>query len=138
MLRWLVHSYFCKSCKKYGYKIYKLIQFANNNSYQNICFYCDNTPIKTLVVSLNNTNGFQENCPRGKFPLALIPTLILNQTLTLTGGQFFSGTIFRTPYKCTYVPYCNLTTCIIKVILPYQFLNISDLKETIIQIREDV
>ena len=31
---------------------------------------------------------FQENCPRGKLPLALILTLILNQTLTLTGGQF--------------------------------------------------
>ena len=31
---------------------------------------------------------FQENYPRGKLPPALILTLILNQTLTLTGGQF--------------------------------------------------
>ena len=34
----------------------------------------------------------EENCPP-----ALILTLILNQTLTLTGGQFSSGGIFRTP-----------------------------------------
>ena len=35
----------------------------------------------------------KENCPP-----ALILTLILSQTLTLTGGQFSSGTIFRTPF----------------------------------------
>ena len=33
----------------------------------------------------------EENCP-----LALILTLFVNQTLTLTGGQFSSGVIFRT------------------------------------------
>ena len=33
----------------------------------------------------------------GKLPPALILTLIRNQTLILTGGQFSSGAIFRTP-----------------------------------------
>ena len=32
------------------------------------------------------------------FPPALILMLILNQTLTLPGGQFSSGAIFRTPF----------------------------------------
>ena len=35
----------------------------------------------------------EENCPS-----ALILTLMLNQILTLTGGQFSSGIIFRTPF----------------------------------------
>ena len=36
----------------------------------------------------------EENCPP-----TLILTLTLNQTLTLTGGQFSSGAIFRTPWS---------------------------------------
>ena len=35
--------------------------------------------------------------PEENYPQALIPTLIVNQTLTLTGGQFSLGAIFRTP-----------------------------------------
>ena len=35
--------------------------------------------------------------PEENYPQALILTLIVNQTLTLTGGQFFSGAIFWTP-----------------------------------------
>ena len=51
---------------------------------------------------LQNTSGrFQENCPQGKLHTALILTLILNQTLTLNGGQFSSGAIFRTPLRTT-------------------------------------
>ena len=38
--------------------------------------------------------ALEQNCP-----LALILTLILNQTRTLTWGQFSSGAIFRTPKK---------------------------------------
>ena len=37
----------------------------------------------------------------GKLPPALMLTLILNQTLTLTGGQFSSGAIFWTPLEPT-------------------------------------
>ena len=35
--------------------------------------------------------------PEENYPQALILTLIVNQTLTLTGGQFSSGAIFWTP-----------------------------------------
>ena len=41
---------------------------------------------------------FYDNCPQGKLPPNLL-SLTLNQTLTLTRGQFSSGTIVRTPYK---------------------------------------
>ena len=34
--------------------------------------------------------------PEENYPQALILTLIVNQTLTLTGRQFSSGAIFRT------------------------------------------
>ena len=40
----------------------------------------------------------EENCPP-----ALILTLILNQILTLTGGQFASGAIFRTPAEREFI-----------------------------------
>ena len=35
--------------------------------------------------------------PEENYPQALILTLIVNQTLTLTGEQFSSGGILRTP-----------------------------------------
>ena len=36
--------------------------------------------------------------PEENFPPTLILTLTLNETLTLTRGQFSSGAIFRTPF----------------------------------------
>ena len=44
--------------------------------------------------------GSSKIAPEEDCPPALILTLILNQTLTMTGEQFFSGTIFRIP-RCT-------------------------------------
>ena len=48
--------------------------------------------IKNIVVLLNSSRKIapEENCPP-----ALILTLIVNQTLNLTGGQFSQGAIFR-------------------------------------------
>ena len=51
--------------------------------------------IKNIVVLLNSSRKIapEENCPP-----ALILTLIVNQTLNLTGGQFSQGAIFRAPF----------------------------------------
>ena len=47
-----------------------------------------------LIENGSSTIAPEENCPPN-----LILTLTLNQTLTLTGGQFFSGAIVRAPLK---------------------------------------
>ena len=44
-------------------------------------------------------HGSRKIAPEENCPPALILTLILNQTLTLTGRQFSSGVIFRTPSR---------------------------------------
>ena len=43
-------------------------------------------------------NGSRKIVPEENPPPALILTLIVNQNLTLTVGQFSSGAIFRTPF----------------------------------------
>ena len=48
---------------------------------------CISVPLKG-----SRTSATEENCPP-----TLILTLTLNQTLTLTGAQFYSGAIVRTP-----------------------------------------
>ena len=57
-------------------------------------------------------NGSRKTALNENGPPALILTLILNQTLTLTGEQFSSGAIFRTPEKtylaCYYLIYLKV------------------------------
>ena len=57
-------------------------------------------------------NGSRKIAPKENGPPALILTLILNQALTLTGVQFSSGAIFRTPEKtylaCYYLIYLKI------------------------------
>ena len=46
------------------------------------------------LLTLSQKIAPEKNC----LPPALILTLVLNQTLTLTGGQFSLEAIFRTPF----------------------------------------
>ena len=46
-----------------------------------------------------------DNCPRGK--LSSTPKLTLSQTLTLTGGQFFSGAIIWLPVNPNINPHLD-------------------------------
>ena len=55
-------------------------------------------------VKLYPEYGSRKIAPEENCPLALILTLILNQTLTLTGGQFSSGAIFQTPNRQSLIP----------------------------------
>ena len=48
-------------------------------------------PEKYSMKNSYNKNGSRKIAPQENCPAALILMLILNQTLTLTGGQFSSG-----------------------------------------------
>ena len=56
----------------------------------------------SIVFAGSRTIAPEENCPP-----TLILTLTLNQTLILTGGQFSSGAIVRTPF-CQYLSFLNI------------------------------
>ena len=67
----------------------KLVKIRRNVGKNNIYF----------LIFFYIKNGSRKIAPEKNCPPALILTLILNQTLTLTGTQFSSGAIFRTPEK---------------------------------------
>ena len=70
-------------------------------SFKKTIIYYNYIYLKNLCSWLFYDNvfyGARKISPEENCLLALILRLILNQTLTLAGGQFSSGAIFRTPF----------------------------------------